>query len=241
MENTEPRKKDIYTILVDIVILGTAILLSIVLLIQHGNTTRVTIDTREDRYYRPVDPKIDLIFGNPEADLFIVEYGDLECPYCKEFHGHAKTLIQSDWGKSGKVAWVWRNGFHINDTSIKKAKTLECIRLHSGEQSRMTAWKFIEESLIGGVLEVEYPHERYKALMDHLNIPFNRVEECKKSNEIALPILQAIKDIRELDIDETPYVQFISKNGELLFESVGSLTTAQLEGYIASILRSNKK
>ena len=136
---------------------------------------------------------------------------------------------------------MWRNGFHVNETSIKKAQTLECIRLHAGEQSRRIAWEFIEESLIGGVLEVDYPHERYKALMERLNIPYERVEACKKSNEIALPILQAIKDVRELNIDETPYLQFISKNGELLFESVGSLTTPQLEGYAASILQSNKK
>ena len=137
-------------VVVDIVIFATALLISIVLLVQHSDATQVTVDTREDRYFRPVNPKIDLLFGNPEADLFIVEYGDLECPYCKEFHAHAKTLIKSDWGVSGKVAWVWRNGFHINDTSVKKAQTLECVRLHAGEQARMTAWKFIEESLVGG-------------------------------------------------------------------------------------------
>lgn len=242
MKDVEPKKKDVYAVLVDVVILGVAILISIVLLIQHSNAAQVTIDTREDRYYRPVNPKMDLIYGNPEADLFIVEYGDLECPYCKEFHAHVKTLIQSDWGVAGKVAWVWRNGFHINETSVKKAQTLECIRLHAGEQSRMLAWKFIEESLIGGVLEVEYPEDRYKALMERLNIPYERVAECKKTNqEIALPIVQAIEDVRKLSISETPYIQFISKDGELLFESVGSLTTPQLEGYVASILQSNKK
>ena len=192
------------------------------------------------RYFRPVDPEVDLIFGNPEADLFIVEYGDLECPHCKEFHAHAKTLIKSGWGISGKVAWVWRNGFHINETSLKKAQTLECIRLHAGEQSRLRAWNFIEESLIGGVLEVEYPFDRYKMLMKQLNIPFEQVEKCRKANETAPQLVQAIQDIRELSITETPYIQFISGGGELLFESVGVLTTAQLEGYVASILQHTK-
>ena len=241
MEETEPQKKDIYALIVDIVIVVTAILISAVLLIQYKNTAQVTIDTREDRYYRPVDPKKDLIFGNPEADLFIVEYGDLECPFCKEFHAYAKKIIQSDWGVSGKVAWVWRNGFHINETSIEKAKTLECVRLHAGEKSRSITWNFIEESLIGGVLENEYPHERYKTLMDKLKISHDRIEECKKNKEMAAPILQAIIDVRELDITETPYLQFISGNEELLFESIGSLTPAQLEGYVASILQSGGK
>ena len=229
-------------IIVDIAILAAAVLISAVLLVQHSDATQVTMDTREDRYFRPVNPKVDLLFGNPEASLFIVEYGDLECPYCKEFHPYAKALIKGDWGVSGQVAWVWRNGFHINETSLKKAQTLECIRLHAGEQARMIAWRFIEESLVGGVMEEEYPHDRYKMLMKRLTIPYEKVEVCRKEGEdIALPILQAIQDVRELNITETPYVQFISGSGELLFESVGVLTTAQLESYVANILQSNKR
>lgn len=242
MEAAQTQKRGGYKIAIDVLIIVIALLVSIVLLVQHSNATEVMIDARDDRYFRPVNKKIDLIFGNPKADLFIVEYGDLECPYCKEFHPHAKTLIKSDWGISGKVAWVWRNGFHINETSVKKAQTLECIRLHAGEQARMTAWKFIEESLIGGVMEIEYPDDRYKMLMKRLNVPFDKVEQCRKEGkEVALQTLQAIQDVRELNIDETPYIQFISGNGELLFESVGSLTTAQLESYVANILQSNKK
>ena len=241
MASPQPQTKNVYGIVVDIVILALALLISIVLITRHNSTVSVTIDTREDRYFRPVNPKSDLILGNPEATLFVVEYGDLECPYCKEFHAHIKTLIKSDWGVSGKVAWVWRNGFHINETSIEKAKTLECVRLHAGEKARVAAWQFIEESLVGGVLEDAYPYDRYKMLMKRLNIPFEQVEECRKNNEeTALPILQAIKDVRELNITETPYLQFISGNGELLFESIGLLTTTQLEGYIASILQSTK-
>ena len=238
----QPQKKDVYKITVDALIIAVALLISIVLLVQYSNAVEVMTDTRDDRYFRPVNQKIDLIYGNPKADLFIVEYGDLECPHCKEFHPHAKTLIKSDWGISGRVAWVWRNGFHINETSVKKAQTLECVRLHAGEQARITAWKFIEESLIGGVMEIEYPHDRYKMLMQRLNIPFEKVERCRKEGkEIALQTLQAIQDVRELSINETPYIQFISGGGELLFESVGSLTTAQLESYIANILQSGRK
>ena len=241
MDKDTPQKKDVYALVVDIVIVFVAVLISIILLIQHRSTARATVDIREDRYYRPVDPEVDLIFGNPEADLFIVEYGDLECPFCKEFHTYAKKIVQSDWGVSGKIAWVWRNGFHINNTSIEKAETLECVRLHAGEQARSIAWRFIEESLIGGVLEEEYPLERYTKLMEDLGVSPTRVKECRDSKEMLPSILQSIQDVRELAIEETPYLQFISGNGELLFESVGSLTPAQLEGYIASILQSNKK
>ena len=34
---------------------------------------------------RPAD-ETDHIFGNPNAAVKIIEYADLECPYCKNFH-----------------------------------------------------------------------------------------------------------------------------------------------------------
>ena len=231
------QKKNIYTLLTDITIIGIAIIISIILIVQYNTVTSVTIDNREDRYFRPVNPQQDIIRGNPNADIFVVEYGDLECPYCKDFHSQIKTIIKSDWGKSGKVAWVWRNGFHVNETSEKKAQTLECVRRYAGERSHQKTWDFIEESLIGGVEEIDYPFDRYKDIMEHLDIPFERVEECRKNNEVAAEMEESRKDIRELNISRTPYLQFISNDNELLYESVGSITTAQLEIIIAHIFR----
>ena len=239
MENESPKKH--YSLAVDITIVGIAVLISGTLLIRHADETAVTADTREERYFRPVDTKTDLIYGNPGADLFIVEYGDLECPYCKDFHPNAEKLVESDWGISGKVAWVWRNGFHINRVSVDKARTLDCVRLHTGKQSRTLAWKFIEESLTGGVYEREYPYERYKTIMNRLDIPFEKVEECRKNNETEESLAIAARDVEKLNITETPYLQFISGNGELLFESVGSLTLAQLESFVASIIRNQSE
>ena len=231
----------IYAIAIDIAILGIAMAISIALFVQYASAIEVTVDHREDRYYRPVDPATDLIFGNPEADVFIVEYGDLECPYCQEFHPHIKSFIQSDWGVSGKVAWVWRNGFHINQTSVKKAETLECIRLLAGDRARIQAWTFIEDSLNGGVYENEYPSERYQQIMERLGIDVASIESCRKNNDVARQLAIAAHDVEELNIIETPYIQFMSGSGDLLFDSVGALTTAQLEAFISSIIKHSRE
>ncbi len=34
--------------------------------------------------------KEDYIFGNPDAEVFVVTYTDVECPYCKKLH---KTML----------------------------------------------------------------------------------------------------------------------------------------------------
>lgn len=50
----------------------------------------------------------DHILGNPQAKIKIVEYSDLECPFCKAFHG-TMTKIMDQFGASGEVAWVYRH------------------------------------------------------------------------------------------------------------------------------------
>ncbi len=51
----------------------------------------------------------DHILGNPNAPIKIVEYSDFECPACKLFQNIMTRVMMSDYGKSGKVAWVYRH------------------------------------------------------------------------------------------------------------------------------------
>ncbi len=69
----------------------------------------------------------DHIIGNPNADVIVVEYSDTECPFCKQFHSTMRRIIE-EYGKSGKVAWVYRH-FPIDQLHSKarqEAEALEC-------------------------------------------------------------------------------------------------------------------
>jgi protein-disulfide isomerase len=46
------------------------------------------------------------VYGNPEAPVTIVEYGDLECPYCKAAAPVLRSLID---GSESRVRLVWRH------------------------------------------------------------------------------------------------------------------------------------
>lgn len=68
---------------------------------------------------RPPD-RSDHILGNPNAPVKIIEFSDLECLFCKVFHSTMLDVMES-YGKSGKVAWVYR---HLPiDTLHSKART----------------------------------------------------------------------------------------------------------------------
>lgn len=75
-----------------------------------------------------VDPvtSADHILGNPDAKVVVVEYSDTECPFCKVFHPTLQRIM-NEYGKDGKVAWVYRHyplPFHTK--SPHEAEATEC-------------------------------------------------------------------------------------------------------------------
>ncbi len=176
----------------------------------------------------------DLIRGNPGAKLFIVEYGDLQCKFCKEFHPYIRNLIlNTKYGLNGDVAWVFRNGVHIDNVSVEKAEAIECVRAVEGDSA---AWRFIDESIFI-VEEEKYPKERYSKIFDSLNIDEEKVNECRINNQSAEILGRAVEEVVIFEIDETPYLQFFNNNGEILFEHTGVLTLRDLEDISEEILQ----
>lgn len=87
--------------------------------------------------------KDDHVFGNPTADVVIIEYSDTECPFCKRFH---TTMIQlmGNYGKSGSVAWVYRHWplDQIHPKARKEAEALECANELGGNTM---FWKYVDK------------------------------------------------------------------------------------------------
>src|SRR3989344_8457727 len=69
----------------------------------------------------------DHILGNPDASIKLVEYSDTECPFCKRFHATMQRII-SEYGESGKVAWVYRHFpiDQLHSKARKEAEATEC-------------------------------------------------------------------------------------------------------------------
>jgi len=85
----------------------------------------------------------DHVFGNPNAPVKIVEYSDLECPFCKRFDT-TMTQIMSEYGKDGRVAWVYRH-FPLDQLhpvkARKEAVASECANELGGNSA---FWQFIK-------------------------------------------------------------------------------------------------
>ncbi|MBU1558070.1 DsbA family protein [Patescibacteria group bacterium] len=80
----------------------------------------------QERELAPVTDE-DHFIGDPNAELVIISYSDLECPYCKNFNATMERIMD-EYGKDGKVALVFRH-FPIDQLHSKarlEAIATEC-------------------------------------------------------------------------------------------------------------------
>lgn len=90
---------------------------------------------------RPVSAS-DHILGNPSATVFIVEYADFDCTFCKVFNDTLHQIIASE-GANGNVAWVFRQFplSEIHPNALSHARAAECAALVGGTE---VFWKFAD-------------------------------------------------------------------------------------------------
>lgn len=84
----------------------------------------------------------DHIRGNPDAEVFVIEYSDTECPFCKQFHKTMKQVMD-EYGDKGKVAWVYRHFplDQLHSKARKEAVALECANELGGNEA---FWKYTD-------------------------------------------------------------------------------------------------
>jgi protein-disulfide isomerase len=50
-----------------------------------------------------------LVLGKPDAPLTMVEFTDLQCPFCRQFHVTAFEQIKTDYIDTGKLRYISRD------------------------------------------------------------------------------------------------------------------------------------
>ena len=176
--------------------------------------------------------KDDYILGNPDAKIKLVEFSDMDCPFCGRFHITMKQLM-AEYGEGGDVAWVYR---HLPLTSLhpnarKKAEAGECV----GELGGNTAfWKFLDdifENSGNGDLTL---------LTDYAvnaGVDGDEFDECLASGKTASAVEEDEKDAFNAGARGTPY-SLIVMDGTPPRAVPGALPIDTLRSIIDSLIES---
>lgn len=83
-------------------------------------------------------PQQGLVLGRPQAEVTLVEFGDLQCPACKGFAEDVVPQVIESKVRSGEAKIEFRNFTIIGEESIDAAAAA----IAAGEQGR--GWDFVE-------------------------------------------------------------------------------------------------
>jgi predicted DsbA family dithiol-disulfide isomerase len=86
------------------------------------------------------------ILGDLNAPIMVIEYSDLECPYCKKFGETMKQIVAES---NGNVAWVYRH-WVVHPNALPKAAASECIAKLKGNEA---FWKYLD--LVFGLMKTQ--------------------------------------------------------------------------------------
>lgn len=131
--------KSQYILPITIVVAGVLIAGAVFLVGKSGTTPNENGSKVTARAY---DSTKDHILGNPDAPVKVVEYADLECPYCKTFN-NTMHQVMDYYGASGKVAWVYRP-FPLGSIHSKAPKEAEAAECAADQGGDTTFFKYID-------------------------------------------------------------------------------------------------
>lgn len=222
--------KSQYVLPITIVVAGALIAGAVFLVGKSGATKPDGVSDKISA--RAYNATTDHILGNPNAEVKVVEYADLECPYCKTFHTTMHQVMDY-YGASGKVAWVYRPFplGQLHSKSPKEAEAAECAADQGGDAM---FYKYIDK-----VYEVTPGSNgldlaQLPAIAGQLGINVDTFNQCLSSGKYTKRIQDSYSEAIKLGAQGTPYIllmvgdEAVTLNGSQPYDSMRAAIDALL-------------
>jgi protein-disulfide isomerase len=83
-------------------------------------------------------PQRGAVLGDPRAPVRLVEFADLQCPYCDEYTLHALPTLVNDYVRTGKLQMQFENLSFIGPGSVAAGR----VAAAAAEQDKL--WNFVD-------------------------------------------------------------------------------------------------
>lgn len=148
----------------------------------------------------------DHVYGSPDAKLKLLEFSDLDCPFCKTIHVTLKRLVDES---DGKIAWVFRN-FPLTErhpSAGNKAMVAECISDIAGND---TYWQFLNAYF--SQQDASASVDLAMNIAELLGVNRQELQNCYEEGRFEDRITSHIQDAVTAGANGTPYTVVVTKN-----------------------------
>ncbi len=161
----------------------------------------------------PADADDDMVLGDKDAPVTIIEFSDYQCPFCKRFHDETFPLIKENYINKGTVRFVYRDfplSFHPG--AYPAAVAVECAH----NQGNAIAWKLHDEIFANqDLLSAGDIDENLKELAHDLaGLNDDTFDRCYDNKEPADEIQNDVDDAAESGVSGTPGFWIVGSYGE---------------------------
>ncbi|MBU1039442.1 DsbA family protein [Patescibacteria group bacterium] len=172
----------------------------------------------------PVDIAVkdsDYLRGSKDAPIVMIEYSDLECPFCQKFHDSMKKIM-ADY--PGQIAWIYRHfplSFHAN--AQKEAEGAECVGKLGGADKY---WQFIDKIFERTTATgTGFALDKLPALAKEVGVNEAKFKTCLDSGEMAQKVQTDLQEGSAYGVGGTPttFVNGQPLEGALPYEQVKSV------------------
>ena len=180
----------------------------------------------------------DHIRGNPKAPVKVIEFSDFECPFCKSFHASLQQMMD-DYGKDGKVAWVYRHFpiDEIHSKARKEAQAAECANELGGNDA---FWAYTNRLFEITPSNNHLDLAQLPQIAEFVHLDKAKFDDCLSGDEhggkYAAHITANQKDGAAAGGSGTPYTLVVSAKGEI-FPINGAMPYRAVKAIIDTALK----
>ena len=158
----------------------------------------------------------DHILGNPNAPVKVVEYADLECPYCKQFQTTMHQIMDY-YGPSGKVAWVFRPFplAQIHSKAPEEAQAAECAADQGGSQA---FFNYIDKIYSITPSDNGLDLSQLPTVAQEIGLNVDTFNQCLSSGKFANNVQQSYNDAIAAGGQGTPFILIVFNGGAIPLE-----------------------
>ena len=139
-----------------------------------------------------------IMLGRPDAPLTMIEYTDLQCPFCRQYHITSYEQIKKDWIDTGKLRYILRDLpiESIHPQAMPAARATRC----AGEQGKL--WEMRHSILLNNA---RLTADSFTTFAQDLKLDMNAFKKCNAdATKFQAEISKDMTEAASVGISATP-------------------------------------
>ncbi len=209
--------KSQYVLPITIVVAGALIAGAVFLAGSNGNSTTTGSGTTLATTKVPAfNASSDHILGSPSAPVKVIEYADLECPFCKVFETTMHQVMDY-YGQSGEVAWIYRPFplAQLHSKAPEEAEAAECAAEQGGSEAY---FKYIDQIYSITPSDNGLDLSQLPVVAGNIGLNVDSFNQCLASGKYAQKIQQNYNDAIAAGGQGTPFIAIMVGNDAITLQ-----------------------